>query len=156
VVVVHRAQSTVNAAASARSLVSRRCGIALAMVSGAERRGVGATVWRCSQLREVIMSGRRSEVRWNLTTAWGGVLRVLRQVMVVRRAERGEFVAISTEPAVVGEALTLDLTADETEMSLPVRVQETRPVVVDGALRHRLVLQPLESGDAETMHDGTA
>jgi hypothetical protein len=102
------------------------------------------------------MSGRRSDVRLNLTTAWSGVLRVLRQVMVVRRAERGEFVAISTEPAVVGEALTLDLTADETEMSLPVRVQETRPVVVDGALRHRLVLQPLESGDAETGHDGAA
>ena len=62
--------------------------------------------------------------------------------------ERGEFVAISSEPAVVGEALTLDLTADEAEVSLPVRVHEARQVVVDGALRHRLVLQPLEPDDA--------
>lgn len=103
-----------------------------------------------------MMSGRRGYARLNLTSALGGVLRVLRQVLVVQRAERGEFVAISSEPAVVGEALTLDLTGDETDVSLPVRVQETQPVVVDGALRHRLVLQPLESGDAETMHDGAA
>ena len=99
------------------------------------------------------MSGRRSHARLNLTRAWDGVLRVLRHVMVVQRAERGEFVAISTEPAVVGEALTLDLTADEAQVSLPVRVHETRPVVVDGALRHRLVLQPLESGDAAAADD---
>jgi hypothetical protein len=96
---------------------------------------------------EVIMSGRRSHVRLNLTTAWGGVLRVLRHLLVVQRADRGEFVAISNEPAAVGEALSLDLTAGDVEVSLPVRVHETRPVVVDGALRPRLVLQPLESGD---------
>jgi hypothetical protein len=100
------------------------------------------------KLREVIMSGRRSHVRLNLTKAWDGVLRVLRQVMVVQRAERGEFVAISSEPAVVGEALMLDLTADDADVSLPVRVHDARPVVVDGALRHRLVLQPLEPDDA--------
>jgi hypothetical protein len=88
-------------------------------------------------------------MRLNLTNAWDGVLRVLRHVMVVQRAERGGFVAISSEPAVVGEALTLDLTADETEVSLPVRVHEARPVVVDGALRHRLVLQPLEPDDTD-------
>jgi hypothetical protein len=94
------------------------------------------------------MFGRRSHARLSLTTAWEGVLRVLRDVMVVQRAGRGEFVAISREPAVVGEALTLDLTADDTEVSVPVRVQDTRPVMVDGAVRHRLVLEPLESGDA--------
>jgi hypothetical protein len=101
------------------------------------------------------MSGRRSHVRLSLTTAWDGVLRVLRHVMVVHKAERGEFVAISSEPAVVGEALTLELTADEADVSLPVRVHEMRPVVVDGALRHRLVLQPLEAGDARPT-DGSA
>ncbi|MGH7900016.1 MAG: hypothetical protein ACREQQ_18820 [Candidatus Binatia bacterium] len=79
---------------------------------------------------------------------------MLRDVLVVQRAERGEFVAISREPAVVGEALTLDLTADDTEVSLPVRVQETRPVIVDGAVRHRLVLEPLESGNAATTNAG--
>ena len=102
------------------------------------------------------MSGRRSHVRLNLTKAWDGVLRVLRHVMVVQRAEHGEFVAISSEPAVVGEALTLDLTADHAEMSLPVRVHEARPVVVDGALRHRLVLQPLESDDPGPASGGVA
>lgn len=100
------------------------------------------------------MFGRRSHARLSLTTAWEGVLRVLRDVLVVQRAERGEFVAISREPAVVGEALTLDLTADDTEVSLPVRVQETRPVIVDGAVRHRLVLEPLESGNAATTNAG--
>lgn len=93
------------------------------------------------------MFGRRSHARLSLTTAWEGMLRVLRDVMVVQRAERGEFVAISREPAIVGEALTLDLTANNTEVSVPVRVQDTRPVMVDGAVRHRLVLEPLESGD---------
>jgi hypothetical protein len=76
--------------------------------------------------------------------------------MVVQRAERGEFVAISSEPGVVGEALTLDLTANETEISLPVRVHEARPVVVDGALRHRLVLQPLEPDDPDVANGSGA
>jgi hypothetical protein len=136
--------------------VSRRRGIVLAIVLGTDasrsRRNRVAIV---SSLPEVMMSGRRSHVRLNLTTAWDGVLRVLRHVMVVQRAGRGEFIAISSEPAIVGEALTLELTADEAEVSLPVRVHETRPVVVDGALRHRLVLQPLESGDAGPA-DGSA
>jgi hypothetical protein len=100
------------------------------------------------------MFGRRSHARLSLTQAWEGVLRVLRDVMVVHRAERGEFVAISREPAVVGEALTLDLTADDNEVSLPVRVQETRPVIVDGAVRHRLVLEPLQSGNGATTTAG--
>lgn len=102
------------------------------------------------------MSGRRSHVRLNLTNALDGVLRVLRQLRALHRAERGEFVAISSEPAVVGESLSLDLTADDAEVSLPVRVHETRPVVVDGALCHRLVLQPLESGDAGPADGGAA
>jgi hypothetical protein len=103
-----------------------------------------------------MMSGRRGYARLNLTSALGGVLRVLRQALVVQRAERGEFVAISSEPGVVGETLSLDLTADDAEVSLPVRVHDTRPIVVDGALRHRLVLQPLESGEAGPTDDGAA
>lgn len=94
------------------------------------------------------MFGRRGHVRLNLTTAWNGILRILQDVVVLRGATTGEFVAISREPAVVGESLTLDLTSGDSAIALPVQVEEVRPVMVDGALRHRLVLKRLWSADA--------
>jgi len=71
-------------------------------------------------------------------------MRVLRDV-VVDRVDREELLAISQVPAVAGEEMSLDLVGAGTAIELRVKVLESRPVIIDGAVRHRIrlgVLQP--------------
>jgi hypothetical protein len=98
------------------------------------------------------MFGRRSHVRMNLTRPSDGMLRILHEVVVLRGSTAGELVAISRESAIVGEPLTLDITSREASLVLPVQVQEVRPVMVDGTLRHRLVLERLEPATMAGAH----
>lgn len=91
------------------------------------------------------MSGRRSHPRFAVTTPWDGAMRVLRDV-VVDRLDRNELLAVSHTPAIVGEEMSLDLVGGGTSLELRVRVLESRPVIIDGAVRHRVrlsLLQPL-------------
>ena len=88
------------------------------------------------------MFGRRSHPRFSITTPSEGTLRVLRDVLV-QRAVGDELVAISREAGVVGEILTLEV-AERTSgsnVATKVRVIESRPMVLDGAVRHRLRLE---------------
>ena len=90
------------------------------------------------------MFGRRSHPRFSITTPSEGTLRVLRDVLV-QRAAGHELVAISRQAGVVGEILTLEL-AERTSgpnAATRVRVIESRPMVLDGAVRHRLRLEPV-------------
>lgn len=95
------------------------------------------------------MSGRRSHPRFAVATPWDGAMRVLRDV-VVDRVERDELLAISHTPAVMGEIMTLDLAGAAGALELKVRVIESRPVIVEGAVKHRirlgLVQSPREAG----------
>jgi len=83
------------------------------------------------------MSRRRRETRFEVREV-EGVLRVLRDV-VVHRDATNELVAISSEAGLPGELVTLHLGA-EVDAPARVRVVESRPVVINGQLRHRLRL----------------
>jgi hypothetical protein len=85
------------------------------------------------------MTGRRSHARFAVASPWQGVMRVLRDV-VVNRTAREEVMAISHAPGVSGETMSLDLIGGGLALSLRVRVLESRPVIINGALRHRLRL----------------
>ena len=90
------------------------------------------------------MSGRRSHPRFAVATPWDGAMRVLRDV-VVDRVDTHELMAVSHAPAIIGEEMSLDLVGAGTSMELRVRVVESRPVIVDGSVRHRIrlsVVQP--------------
>jgi hypothetical protein len=64
---------------------------------------------------------------------------VLREVVVVRVNDQ-EVLAICHAPGVVDEEMTLDLMAAEASLALRVRVIESHPVIIDGAVRHRIRL----------------
>ena len=85
------------------------------------------------------MTGRRSHPRFSIAQPWPGALRLLRDVVVYRTAE-DEFLAVSQAAGIVGEEMSLELVATGGTRSLKVRVLESRPVILDGAVRHRLRL----------------
>jgi hypothetical protein len=86
------------------------------------------------------MLGRRSYVRFKVTPASEGVLRILREVDV-QWTKDDEWIAISREAGAVGEFLALDLGVGELPLRYPVRVIESRPVIVEGSVRYQLRLQ---------------
>ena len=89
------------------------------------------------------MSGRRSHQRFTIATTTEGTLRVLRDVLV-ERATRDELVVLGRHAGIVGERLLMDL-SESPEGVREVRVTDSRPVVAEGAVRHRLTLKPLEA-----------
>ena len=103
------------------------------------------------------MLGRRSYERFNLTASVHGTLSVLRDA-IVHRIEFGKWIAISREAGVTGETFVLDHRLADTRARFVVKVVESRPIVFDGSLRHRLRLTNVESpGDrAATATDGPA
>ena len=98
------------------------------------------------------MSGRRSHPRFMVATPWDGAMRVLRDV-VIHRTDRNELQAVSHVPAVAGEDMTLDLIAAGTTLGLKVRVIDSRPVMVEGAVRHRIRLSVLNCGDVPAVEN---
>ena len=102
------------------------------------------------------MSGRRRYERFQPTQPWDGHLRVLQDV-IVQLDSAGQLVAFGHLPGVIGEVVRLDLSGGGRAISLDVRVDESRPVIVDGGVRHRLsfevVGQP-ESGESAAAISG--
>ena len=83
----------------------------------------------------------RSEQRFRLTEPADGVLRVFLDATVHRNGD--EWIAISREPAAVGETLmldVLDVDAGCVGGHFVLCVQESRPIIVDGRVRHRVRL----------------
>jgi hypothetical protein len=89
------------------------------------------------------MADRRDHHRFALGAPRDGTLRVLRDV-VVHHGTTNEMVIVSHTPAGVGDLMTLDLMGGGTSVSLRVRVLESRPVLVAGALRHQVRLAVME------------
>ncbi len=87
------------------------------------------------------MSGRRSYARVAFVNS-GGVLRITRDV-VVTKATAEEFLAVSVEPAVAGEVLTIAFATEEAGETETVRVITSRPCVRDGGVVHELRLERL-------------
>jgi hypothetical protein len=100
------------------------------------------------------MSGRRSHARFAVANPWSGDIRILRDV-VVDRTERDELLAVSNAPAVIGEVLSLDLIGDGQNVAIKVRVIDSRPVIIDGTVRHRIRLALLEAEREEPPTDPT-
>ena len=98
------------------------------------------------------MSGRRSHPRFAVATPWDGAMRVLRDV-VVDRVSREELLVISQAPAIAGEEMTLDLVGAGATMELRVRVIESRPVIIEGTVRHRIRLNVMQSGGEMEVSD---
>ena len=89
---------------------------------------------------KVLVFGRRSYARFSLEPSGDGVLRVLRDV-VVQHVGSDELLVIGREAAAVGSLLTLELPELDAGRGIGVRVVDSGPVVIDGAIRHRLRLQ---------------
>ena len=84
------------------------------------------------------MRRRRRDPRYLLASPWEGTLRVPGDVVIERHDDaRGQLWVLSAHPARREEVLTLDVSGPGT---LKVRVVESRPVLVDGGIRHRLRL----------------
>ena len=88
------------------------------------------------------MSGRRSHVRFGMMPAAEGRLRLLRDV-VVQRVEKGHVTAISREPGIVGETITIEVPKNQTTELVRVRIVESCPLIAEGHIRHRLQLQAI-------------
>jgi len=78
-------------------------------------------------------------------------LRVLHDVVIARREENGELIAISSQAAVIGELLWLDLAGTDGDVDVKVRVLDSRPVVVDDAMRHQLRLEIIQPADGDRL-----
>ena len=90
------------------------------------------------------MADRRRDKRFNVTVPVSGTLRIFPDVIVHEDAE-GEWVAISRQPAAAGETFILDvMQVDRLEgegpRRVPVRVIESRPVLIDGEVHHHIRL----------------
>lgn len=104
------------------------------------------------------MTGRRSHPRYAVASPWDGSMRVLRDVILHRTAP-DELLAVSHAPAVAGEEMSLDVIGGGSSVGLRVKVAESRPVIVEGSVRHRirlLVLEGLMPRAAEETSDEAA
>jgi hypothetical protein len=86
------------------------------------------------------MSGRRSHPRFAVTNPWDGAIRILRDV-VVNRIGVDELLAVSNAPAIVGEMLSLELMGAGQRATMKVQVLDSRPVIIEGSVRHRVELK---------------
>jgi len=86
------------------------------------------------------MNGRRAHPRLAPADPWEGTLRVLREVAITGRGPNG-LTALSHEPGVVGERMTLDLGGGGLLTTVEVTVSTSRPVVHEGELKHELKLE---------------
>jgi sulfate adenylyltransferase subunit 1 (EFTu-like GTPase family) len=64
---------------------------------------------------------------------------VLRDV-IVHRTGPDELLALSQAPGLLGEEMTLDVIGGGSSLGVRVRVIDSRPVIVDGSVRHRIRL----------------
>jgi len=88
------------------------------------------------------MLGRRSYARVSITEGAEGVMHLARAIGVSERAD-GEWMVTSREPGVLGETVVVSL-LDEGR-TLSAQIVESKPIVTDGAVRHRLWLRKVDS-----------
>jgi hypothetical protein len=73
------------------------------------------------------------------------VLRAARDVTLIQAGH--ELVVISHEPSTVGEALTIEMIAGNQMARVAVRVEDSRPIVVAGGVRHRIRLSRVQAAE---------
>ena len=75
-------------------------------------------------------------------------MRVLRDV-ILHRSGPEELLAVSQTPGLVGEEMTLDVIGGGLSVALRVKVVDSRPLMVDGAVRHRIRLELLSGSQGK-------
>jgi len=88
---------------------------------------------------------RRDDKRYRLNEPADGGLTIFPDVVVQQRSDH-EWIALSREAALTGETLVLDVAlsgsgSGEIRQRFPVFVIDSQPVIVDGAVRHRIRLR---------------
>jgi hypothetical protein len=83
---------------------------------------------------------------------WPGTMRVNTDVLV-RRVAPDELVATSREPATRNEYLWIQLPGADPADTVRVRVADSQPIVVDGAVRYLLRLRVLGAAAEEIERD---
>jgi len=96
------------------------------------------------------MSGRRNQSRVNFVNS-SGVLRVSRDVAVEEIVD-DVFVAVSDEPGIVGDLLTIACSVNQVPETVTVVVTASRPRMVNGVVKHELKLKRADSQRAATKH----
>jgi hypothetical protein len=87
------------------------------------------------------MRRTRRDQRYLLSSPWEGTLRIHGDVVIERHdEEQNQLSVISDVPARREEMLTLDVAGQ----SWNVRVVDSKPILVDGVVRHRLRLAVTE------------
>jgi hypothetical protein len=76
-------------------------------------------------------------------------LRISRDVVVERATDNG-WTAISREPGVVGEELTVVFPANGDRAPELVRVTASRPRLIDGSVKHELRLESVDQAPSRT------
>jgi len=89
------------------------------------------------------MFGRRSHARFTISPASDGLLRILNDV-VLQQSSSSELIAISREPGVVGDVLGVQIMGVQGTIHAVARITESRPLIAEGAVRHRLRLEHLQ------------
>ena len=89
------------------------------------------------------MTDRRRHARFSVNAGWEGRLRTLEEV-VVETQTWDDLWVVSRTPAMPDERFTLHLTGSGPPALLTVRVAESRPILVDGAIRNRVHLVVIE------------
>ena len=96
------------------------------------------------------MLGRRSHARVSIESAAEGVLSLAHDI-AVRVNGDGQLVAISRDAGAMGERVRVVL-ADE-GIHVLAEIVESKLIVRDGAVRHRLLMRPLGgNGDTQDTH----
>jgi hypothetical protein len=93
------------------------------------------------------MLGRRSHPRCVVPSSLEGVLSVSHDVFVRARDTR-QITVVSREPGAPGERCNLTI-ADPDMESLSVRVSSSRPVIIEGSIRHVLQLKLMVARGAD-------
>ena len=93
------------------------------------------------------MLGRRMYHR-HLIANSTGMLHVSSDVTVQHRDDK-ELIATADEAHLPGEVLAIELVNGATRARTFVRVTESCPILVDGSIRHRLRLTPVEDADID-------
>ena len=84
------------------------------------------------------MVGRRSHGRVSVESGGEGILSLARDI-AVRVSGNGQLVVISRDAASIGERVRVLLAEDAVDVIA--EVIESKPIICDGAVRHRLVLR---------------
>ena len=88
------------------------------------------------------MPGRRREPRFLMSPPVSGALHTLEDV-VIERVAKADIWVLSTSPASRDEGMMLELPQTGTA-GVKVRVAESRPVVVDDRVQHRVRLHVMD------------